>query len=104
MNTENVLLKTGHTGHVREGCRMVEPCSALARTGRTQHRTSLPFNPAMNPVLSLSLSGVFKYICSDILCFCVLGILAQCGSAQLMVTQIVYWTGTGLMIGAIELG
>lgn len=43
-----------------EGCRMVEPCSALARTGHTQHWTSVPFNPAKKPVLSLSLSCVFK--------------------------------------------
>lgn len=45
-----------------EGCRMVEPCSALARKGHTQHWTSLLFNTAKKPVFSLSLSCVFKKI------------------------------------------
>lgn len=82
---------------------MVEPYSALARTGYTQHWTSLLFNPAKKPILSLSSSCVFKRIFSNMLCFCVIGILAQHNSAQL-ITQIVDQTELGLVIAAIELG
>lgn len=82
---------------------MVERCSALARTGHTQHWTILLFPSAKKPVLSLSLSPVFKYILSNTLCFCVLETLAQHCSAQL-ITHIVQWTEPGLVITAIELG
>lgn len=99
MNTKNILLKTGRSGHVREGCGMVEPCSALSRTGHTQHCTSsVPLRS-----LYLAFSCVLKSIFSNILCFFVLGILARHNSAPLMVTGVVYWTEPVLVLGVIEL-